>query len=96
MIESENRVFMNSNVTDDLDWRMMMVMVKVILRENFNVIILLQSKFMDIEDELKVVGQNQQTLEVKYNLERVEREAEDGLMVDDNINNDHDDNATFR
>ena len=87
---------MNSDVTDDLDWRMIMVMVKVILRENFNVIILLQSKFMDIEDELKVVGQNQQTLEVKYNLERVEREAENGLMVDDNINNDHDDNATFR
>ena len=33
--------------------------------DTFLIYFLLQVKFMDIEDELKVVGQNQQTLEVR-------------------------------
>ena len=37
-----------------------------LLEKSLILIFLLQTKFIDIEDELKVVGQNQQTLEVQY------------------------------
>ena len=52
-----------------LMWRVLILRMVLIFRMvlMFNIFkFLFQSKFMDIEDELKVVGQNQQTLEVRF------------------------------